>query len=155
MDNMSKNGQCVQLKLSPVDMSSESPRAASLTPKKAKTRALICDTARELFFAHGFEATTMEQIASSAGTRRSTLYTHFRDKNQILTEIIYCFMQSNRHPTRGGKVLWFECGTLNNLVFMAIFPSIRMKNLPIDSLEEQRQPLTKPGHNHRLLKSKN
>lgn len=77
--------------LSPADMSSENLRAASLTPKKAKTRALICDTARELFFTQGIEATTIEQIANQAGTRRSTLYTHFRDKNEILTEIIRDF----------------------------------------------------------------
>jgi AcrR family transcriptional regulator len=103
--------------LSPIDMSSENLRAASLTPKKAKTRALICDTARELFFTQGIEATTIEQIATVAGTRRSTLYTHFRDKNQILTEIIRDFQASvakvieempSPQPTRAELDQWVQ-----------------------------------------------
>jgi AcrR family transcriptional regulator len=40
-----------------------------------------------MFFQHGFAEATIEQIALAAGTRRSTLYTHFRDKDQILAAI--------------------------------------------------------------------
>lgn len=98
-------------------MSSENLRAAPLTPKKARTRALICDTARELFFNQGIEATTIEQIATAAGTRRSTLYTHFRDKNQILTEIIRDFQAAvgkvieempSPQPTRAELDRWVQ-----------------------------------------------
>tara|TARA_R110001583_G_scaffold88811_3_gene229934 strand:+ start:5982 stop:6590 length:609 start_codon:yes stop_codon:yes gene_type:complete len=98
-------------------MSSENLRAGPLTPKKAKTRALICDTARELFFKQGIEATTIEQIATAAGTRRSTLYTHFSDKNQILTEIIRDFQEAvtkvvekmpSPQPTREELDLWVQ-----------------------------------------------
>ena len=98
-------------------MSSENLRAGPLTPKKAKTRALICDTARELFFKQGIEGTTIEQIATAAGTRRSTLYTHFSDKNQILTEIIRDFQEAvakvvekmpSPQPTREELDLWVQ-----------------------------------------------
>lgn len=58
------------------------------TPRKLATRAKICEAARGLFFEHGFDGTTVEQIASAAGTRRSTLYTHFRDKDEILGALI-------------------------------------------------------------------
>ena len=51
---------------------------------KAVTRRRIQEAARELFYVNGYTATTIEQIALGAGTRRSTLYLHFRDKEDIL-----------------------------------------------------------------------
>jgi AcrR family transcriptional regulator len=51
------------------------------------TRARICAAAREVFFVKGYAAATLEDIAQAAGTRRSTLYNHFRDKNDVLAVI--------------------------------------------------------------------
>ena len=51
-------------------------------------RARICNAARSLFFAQHFDTATMDGIAASAGIRRSTLYLHFRDKDEILLEVI-------------------------------------------------------------------
>jgi AcrR family transcriptional regulator len=60
--------------------------------QKELTRKRIQDAARELFYLNGYEATTIDQIAVGAGTRRSTLYVHFRDKEDILLTIAegYC-----------------------------------------------------------------
>lgn len=55
--------------------------------KKAFTRAHICEAARDLFYRQGYAATTFEQIAAAAGTRRTTLYSHYRDKAEILEVI--------------------------------------------------------------------
>ena len=55
--------------------------------RRAFTRAHICAAARELFGQFGYAATTMEQIGKVAGAPRSTLYTHFRDKEEILATI--------------------------------------------------------------------
>ena len=55
--------------------------------RKDFTRAHICAAAKEVFFVRGFAAPTMEQIAQAAGIQRSTLYTHFRDKEEILSAI--------------------------------------------------------------------
>jgi AcrR family transcriptional regulator len=55
--------------------------------RRAATRARLCATARDLFFAKGFAEATMDKIAQSAGVRRSTLYTHFRDKQEILAAL--------------------------------------------------------------------
>ena len=55
--------------------------------RKAFTRAHICAAARQLFVEHGSGATTMEQIGKLAGAPRSTLYTHFSDKEEILDVI--------------------------------------------------------------------
>lgn len=52
--------------------------------RKAFARAHICNAARELFHVQGYGATTFEHIAKAAGTRRTTLYSHFRDKAEIL-----------------------------------------------------------------------
>lgn len=55
--------------------------------RKAFARAHICNAARELFHSQGYDTTTFDQIAKAAGTRRTTLYSHFRDKAEILEQI--------------------------------------------------------------------
>jgi AcrR family transcriptional regulator len=55
--------------------------------RKAFTRTHICNAARELFYRQGYAATTFEHVAKAAGTRRTTLYSHFRDKAEILEAI--------------------------------------------------------------------
>lgn len=56
-------------------------------PRRAATRSRICVAAGALFFEQGFAAVTMEQIAQSVGIRRSTLYLHFGDKEEVLGAI--------------------------------------------------------------------
>lgn len=51
------------------------------------TRTRICQAARQVFFERGYVAATVDEIAAAAGTRRSTLYTHFHDKEEILAAI--------------------------------------------------------------------
>jgi AcrR family transcriptional regulator len=55
--------------------------------RKAFVRTRICEAARELFFRQGYPATTFEQIAQAVGAPRTTLYSHFRDKAEILEAI--------------------------------------------------------------------
>lgn len=54
---------------------------------KELTRGRIRDAARELFYRQGYNVTTMDQIAVAAGVRRSTLYFHFKDKDEIVRRI--------------------------------------------------------------------
>ncbi len=56
-------------------------------PRRTATRARICAAANQLFFARGFPLVTMEQIAMAAEIQRSTLYLHFREKDEILAAI--------------------------------------------------------------------
>ncbi len=58
-----------------------------MKPRRAATRARICGAANALFFEKGFAAVTMEQVAHAADIQRSTLYLHFREKDDILTAI--------------------------------------------------------------------
>lgn len=71
-----------------------STAAATLTPaapapnrRRAMTRARICEAASQLFFEQGYALVTMEHIAQGADIRRSTLYLHFREKDEILAAI--------------------------------------------------------------------
>ncbi len=75
-------------------MSSTKYRTPPVTSRKLATRAKICEAAQNLFFVQGFDATTAEQIATAAGTRRSTFYTHFGDKDEILALLINDFLSS-------------------------------------------------------------
>ena len=45
--------------------------------------------AAELFFNHGFEATTTRGIAQVLGIKSASIYYHYEDKQEILFEIIY------------------------------------------------------------------
>lgn len=64
--------------------------------RKAFTRQRICDAAVQLFYEQGYAATTVGQIADAAGTRSSTLYTHYADKEAILAEIADRYAQEVR-----------------------------------------------------------
>lgn len=56
------------------------------------TRSRITNAARDLFFEHHYDTTTMDEIAVRAGLRRSTLYLHYKDKSEILQEVIADYM---------------------------------------------------------------
>jgi AcrR family transcriptional regulator len=85
------------------------------TSRRAITRSRICDAAKELFFTRGFNAATMEEIAEAVGIQRSTLYLHFREKEQILEAIAEDHTEKMREvvarlpgpvPTRSQIVTW-------------------------------------------------
>lgn len=53
-----------------------------------KTRQKLLEVARELFAHKGLEATTMNDIAAASGRGRRTLYTYFRNKEEIYDAVI-------------------------------------------------------------------
>ena len=82
---------------------------------KELTRSRIRDAARVLFYQGGYEATTMDQIAVAAGVRRSTLYFHYKDKEEIVRRIIEDYAPKGRavmerlpgpRPTRAQIDAW-------------------------------------------------
>lgn len=68
-------------------LSDKPPPPSLQDARKAFVRSHICEAARDLFYRQGYTATTFEQIAKAAGTRRTTLYSHFADKAEILEVI--------------------------------------------------------------------
>jgi len=55
--------------------------------KKRELRSRIYATARGLFLTHGFEATTVEQIAAAADVAPATFFNHFQSKHALLSEM--------------------------------------------------------------------
>ena len=53
-----------------------------------KTRQKLLEVARNLFAHKGLEATTMNDIAAASGRGRRTLYTYFRNKEEIYFAVI-------------------------------------------------------------------
>lgn len=58
--------------------------------KKARlTRQAIINAAMILFKTHGFEQTTMRQIATAAEVATGTVFNYFEDKHALLYEVLY------------------------------------------------------------------
>jgi len=55
--------------------------------EKAQRRETLLNAAQEVFFKQGFEKTSMDDIASSAGFSRALLYVYFKDKKDIYQAI--------------------------------------------------------------------
>lgn len=53
-----------------------------------KTRQKLVEVSRELFARKGLDATTMNDIAVASGKGRRTLYTYFRNKEDIYSAVI-------------------------------------------------------------------
>lgn len=54
----------------------------------SKTRNRLVECAQELFARKGFEATTMNDIAVASGKGRRTLYTYFKNKEELYEAVI-------------------------------------------------------------------
>ncbi len=60
----------------------------ALVMATTKTRDLLVSVARGLFAKNGFENTTMNDIAVASGKGRRTLYTYFKNKDEIYYAVI-------------------------------------------------------------------
>ena len=55
---------------------------------KGTTKQEILNAALELFSVHGYEATSISQLAEAVGIRKASLYSHFENKQAILDALI-------------------------------------------------------------------
>jgi AcrR family transcriptional regulator len=102
-DSMTQNDQIAVLAAKPINA------------RRTATRARICEAANRLFFEKGFSLVTMEQVALAADIQRSTLYLHFREKDDILAAIADDYTSKLRKvvarlpgpaPTRAEIAIW-------------------------------------------------
>lgn len=56
------------------------------------TRQKIIDVAIDLFSQKGYEAVSMQDIAGAVGIRKSSIYSHFKGKDEILQNILSFFI---------------------------------------------------------------
>jgi len=59
-----------------------------------KRRAQIAEAAMQLFDERGYHATGMEDIATAVGMRASSLYNHYRSKQEVLADIAISSMEA-------------------------------------------------------------
>jgi AcrR family transcriptional regulator len=68
-------------------MTTKKIRQSPKLPAETRRRQLL-DAARKLFVKKGFRATTTEEIARKAGLTKGALYFHFKNKEDILFELV-------------------------------------------------------------------
>src|SRR5258707_801153 len=54
--------------------------------KKRETKQLISNVATGLFFARGFDAVTVEEIAAAANVSKVTVFNYFRRKEDLMLD---------------------------------------------------------------------
>ena len=81
------------------------PRPTHRQRQAQATRDLIADTARRLFAAEGYGATSMETIAREAGVSPRTVYAAFGAKREILSLICERWLEQAGARELAGQVL--------------------------------------------------
>ncbi|GMA14567.1 TetR/AcrR family transcriptional regulator [Deinococcus metallilatus] len=72
------------------------PRPA---PHRADTKSrVIRQAARTLFLAQGFAATTLDQVAAQAGVSKATIYARYRQKEEILGDVLTDLLEEWEAP---------------------------------------------------------
>lgn len=59
-----------------------------------KTREAIREVAADLFFEHGYEATSLRAVAAGVGIQVGSLYNHISGKDELLTDIMVSVMDT-------------------------------------------------------------
>lgn len=88
----------------------------------------ILSAARHLFLKNGYVETTMDAVAARAGMTKQTVYSYYRNKETLFTEIITEFC--NRTPTARGKPL------PENAPFDALLEAVGLRILDLITSEE-------------------
>src|SRR5215469_15803510 len=63
-------------------------RPRSLTARGVATRARIVEAAADLFYVHGAERTSLDDVMAASGASKSQLYHYFADKDALVLEVI-------------------------------------------------------------------
>lgn len=71
-----------------MDTSKDRPRDG------ARTRAEIRKAAAEMFYEHGFEATSLRAVADRVGIKVGSLYNHMGSKDELLVDIMSTVLES-------------------------------------------------------------
>jgi len=68
------------------------PRAAKSEERKAWEREQrinrLIDIVQELFFTHGYDGTTVEDIARAAGYTKRSIYLYFKDRDELFLAVV-------------------------------------------------------------------
>lgn len=101
-------------------------------------RERVRAAALELFLEHGFEATSMQQIADRAEVAKSLLHYHFDGKVALLTELVEPFLEASE---RAVAELWASGAPLEEVlsryldVVLAHRDEVSLLNVDVSSRE--------------------
>lgn len=66
---------------------------------QARTRTHLVATARDLFLADGYAATSLEKVADEAGYSKGAVYSNFKNKKELCLEVLGLI-----HATKGQEI---------------------------------------------------
>ncbi|RBY88769.1 TetR family transcriptional regulator [Blastococcus sp. TF02A-26] len=69
-------------------MTSTGPASAPAAPARSAGAQRVLDAALELFTAHGFEGTSLQDIADRLGVTKAAVYYHFHTKDELLRALV-------------------------------------------------------------------
>ncbi|MBL8550312.1 MAG: TetR/AcrR family transcriptional regulator [Hyphomonadaceae bacterium] len=69
--------------------------ASATTLRREERREAIVRTAKEIFFAEGYAATSMATIAARVGGSKGTLYNYFTSKEELFEAVVQDFLERN------------------------------------------------------------
>ena len=82
--------------------------------KKISKKELIMETAKNIFSQKGYDDASMDEIALTAGVPKSLIYYHFKNKEELLQEVINKFFIEYELLLKDGN----EVGTVKYLRFL-------------------------------------
>ena len=85
------------------------------SPKKEDTKQRILDEALRLFSQSGYDAVSVERIATAVGIKAPSLYKHFKSKQEIFDAIVAETYRRYDTFTEGIDVLVSECKADENV----------------------------------------
>lgn len=62
--------------------------------KRSSTKSRIIKAAWNLFYKHGYEQTTVDEIISASKTSKGTFYHYFKGKKLFSTHFLICLTKS-------------------------------------------------------------
>ncbi|RPE75767.1 TetR/AcrR family transcriptional regulator [Vulcaniibacterium tengchongense] len=68
-------------------------------PKDMGKRAAILEAAKRMFTLHGYEGSSMDQIAAEAGVSKLTVYSHFGDKETLFAAAVESHCETSLPPS--------------------------------------------------------
>jgi len=86
----------------------KSTRAKVLKPtprqqQKQHRQEAILAAAFEVFAAHGYEATRIDEVAQRAGIAKGTIYLYFRDKDRLFQAVVRNLIPARTSRTAAGR----------------------------------------------------
>jgi AcrR family transcriptional regulator len=101
-------------------------------PSEEKVDAILAGAMRE-FLAHGYAATTMDQVTAAAGVSKTTVYNHFQDKEGLFTALIQQLILSKYYaafnPQKAQSMQGEASTILRHLAFCMLDNSIGDKQV--------------------------